>query len=280
MTQVRTVAVDTETTGIGPEFHRLLELAALEFDPETGSIAQPYHQVINPQRDVPDDAAKVHGWTNDKLQDKPLFADVADDFLNFVTGAHVVIHNAPFDVGFLDTELQRAGKRKLTEVALTVTDTLQVSRSWVRAQSHTLDALCDRFGVDKTKRVLHGALVDCELLAAVYPHLMEAARKVEQAINQILPVPMGSPLPETMEEAAEMHLMLEDIIKVLEKEQKRYTELARARAEGLPHEGNGWELQWQNRSTTNWKKVQEKYLVGVDLKPFSKSSAAMLIRRS
>lgn len=280
MQDERTVAVDTETTGIGPEFHRLLEIAALEFNPADGGILTPYHQVINPQRDVPEEAAKVHGWTTEKLLDKPLFADVADSFLEFVAGAHVVIHNAPFDIGFLDTELERAGKKKLTDVALSVTDTLRVSRTWIRAQSHTLDALCDRFGVDKTKRVLHGALVDCELLAAVYPHLMAEARRIEGVINQILPRPIGAELPDTLEDAVDMYLVFEDIIKSIEREQKRYSELVRAKAEGLPREGDGWEVQFQNRSTTDWAKVKKTYLEGVDLKPFMKSSAAMLIRRS
>jgi DNA polymerase III subunit epsilon len=280
MTEERTVAVDTETTGIGPEFHRLLEIAALEFDPDTGAIAEPFHRVIDPQRDVPEEAAKVHGWTNDKLVGKPLFADVADDFLAFCTGAHVVIHNAPFDVGFLDTELERAGKPKLTSVALSVTDTLKVSRTWVKAPSHTLDSLCDRFGVDKTKRVLHGALVDCELLAAVYPHVMAAARRMEELLNQILPRPMGAELPDNLHEAVLMHLALEDIKKNIDREQKRYTELVRDLVEGLPREGDGWEVNFSNRTTTDWEKIKKKYLEGVDLKEFQKASAAMQIRRA
>ncbi len=279
MTQERTVAVDTETTGIGPEFHRLLEIAALEFNPDNGEIAAPYHVVVDPQRDVPEEAVAVHGWSNEKLVGKPLFADVADDFLNFCEGAHVVIHNAPFDVGFLDTELERAGKRKLSEVALSVTDTLRVSRTWVRAPKHNLDALCDRFGVDKTKRVLHGALVDCELLAAVYPHLMAAARRMEELLNQILPRNMGAPLPDTLEEAVLMHLIFEDIKKSIEREQKRYTEQVRGLVQGLPQEGEGWDVSFQNRSTTDWAKIQKKFLDGVDLKPFMKQSAAMQIRR-
>lgn len=280
MQDVRTIALDTETTGIGPEHHRLLEIAALVYDPETGSIGSTYHEVINPQRDVPEEAALVHGWTAEKLQDKPLFLDVADSFLEFVTGAHVVIHNAPFDIGFLDAELGRAGKPKLSDVALSVTDTLRVSRTWVRARSHTLDALCDRFGVDKTKRVLHGALVDCELLAAVYPHLMAEARRIEGVINQVLPRPIGAELPDSLEAGAEMYLVFDDIIKTIEREQKRYGELVRTMAEGLPREGDGWEVQFQNRSTTDWAKVKKAHLVDVDLKPFIKATAAMLIRRS
>jgi DNA polymerase III subunit epsilon len=275
----RTVALDTETTGLGPEFHRLLEVAALEFHPETGAILTPYHEVINPQRDVPAEAAAVHGWTTEKLQDKPLFVDIADGLLEFVDGAHVVIHNAPFDVGFLDTELARAGKPKLTDVAASITCTLRTSRTWVRAKTHTLDVLCDRYGIDKTKRVLHGALVDCELLAAVYPHLMEDARRLERILNQILPREFGAALPDTLDEAVEMHLVFDDIIKVIERERKRYTELARTKAEGLMQEGDDWELVYQNRSSTDWEKVKKKFLEGVDLKPFIKHSAAMSIRR-
>lgn len=275
----RTIALDTETTGIGAEFHRLLEIAALEFNPQDGSIGTTYHQVLNPQRDVPAEAEKVHGWSNASLADKPLFADKADEFLAFVTGAHVVIHNAPFDVGFLDTELERAGKPKLTVVVASITDTLRVSRTWVRAQKHTLDALCDRYAIDKTKRVLHGALIDCELLAAVYPPLMADAKRMEIFLNQLLPRPIGSDLPETLVEAADMYLVFEDIIKSIEREQKRYSEFIRVKAAGLPQEGDGWDVQFSNRSTTDWKKITKTYLEGIDLKPFIKQSAAMLIRR-
>lgn len=276
----RTVALDTETTGIGPEFHRLLEIAALDFNPEDGSIGKTYHQVMNPQRDVPAEASAVHGWTNESLADKPLFADCADEFLAYVEGCHVVIHNAPFDVGFLDTELERAGKKKLSEVALSITDTLRVSRTWIRAQSHTLDSLCDRYSIDKTKRVLHGALIDCELLAAVYPHLMADSKRIQSVLNDILPRPMGAELPETLVDAAEMYLIFEDVMKCIEREQKRYSEFIRVKAEGLPQTGDGWDVQFQNRSTTDWKKISKKFLEGIDLKPFMKQSAAMLIRRS
>lgn len=281
MTSVRNVVLDTETTGIGPEIHRLLEIAALEFTPDTGGILVPYHQVINPRRDVPAEAAAVHGWTTEKLQDKPVLEDIADEFLAFVTGAHVVIHNARFDVGFLDTELERIGKPKLTEVAHSITCTLKEARTWLRDMPrHTLDMLCERFGIDKTKRVLHGALIDCELLAAVYPHLMaERARRIAM-VNALLPRPYGAPLPGSLEEAATAHLDIGDLILILTNEQKRYTAQVKKMAEGLPQQGESYTVDFKEGSTTDWKKVQKDHLKDVDLKPYQKGKSSMSIKRA
>ena len=280
MSDIRNVVLDTETTGIGPEFHRLLEIAALEFIPSTGGILTPYHVVINPQRDVPPEAAAVHGWTTEKLQDKPLLEDVADEFLEFVTGAHVVIHNARFDVGFLDTELDRIGKPKLSAVAASITCTLVEARTWMRdLPRHTLDVLCTHFNIDRSKRVLHGALIDCELLAAVYVPLMAECNRRRALLNAILPREYGAPLPATLAEAAEAHLDLHDIIALLTKEQKRYTELAKKMAEGLDQTGESFTLEFKDGSTTDWKKVQKTLLQGADLKPFQKGKSSMSIKR-
>jgi len=280
MTAVRTVVLDTETTGIGPEIHRLLEIAALEFVPENGGILVPYHQVINPRRDVPAEAAAVHGWTTELLQDKPVFEDIADEFLAFVEGAHVVIHNAPFDVGFLDTELQRAGKPKLTAVAASITCTLKEARTWLRDMPrHRLDDLCERFGVDRSMRVLHGALIDCELLASVYPFLMAERSRVVALVDALLPRAYGAPLPATLEEAVAAHLEIGDLIALLTKEQKRYTEQVKKMSKGLPQASDCYTVDFKDGSTTDWKKIQQMLLPGVDLKPYQKGKASMSIKR-
>jgi DNA polymerase-3 subunit epsilon len=280
MSEPRNIVLDTETTGIGPEFHRLLEIAALEFIPSTGGILTPYHVVINPQRDVPDEAAAVHGWTTEKLLDKPLLAEVADEFLAFVEGAHVVIHNARFDVGFLDTELDRIGKPKLSTVAASITCTLVEARTWMRdLPRHTLDVLCTHFNIDRSKRVLHGALIDCELLAAVYVPLMAECNRRRGLLNAILPRPYGAPLPATLAEAAEAHLDLHDIIALLTKEQKRYTEQTKKMSAGLPQTGDTYTVEFKDGTATDWKKVTKALLQGVDLKPYQKGKSSMSIKR-
>jgi DNA polymerase-3 subunit epsilon len=281
MSEPRNIVLDTETTGIGPEIHRLLEIAALEFVPSTGGILTPYHVVINPQRDVPPEAAAVHGWTTEKLLDKPLLADIADEFLAFVDGAHVVIHNARFDVGFLDTELERIGKPKLSTVAASITCTLVEARNWLRhLPRHTLDVLCTHFNIDRSKRVLHGALIDCELLAAVYVPLMAECNRKRALLNAILPREYGAPLPATLSEAAAAHLDLQDIISLLTKEQKRYTAQAKKMSEGLPQADEIFTLEHKDGSTTDWKKVQAKLLADADLKPFQKGKSTMSIKRT
>lgn len=167
---MRQVVLDTETTGIDPkQGHRIIEIGCVELVNRklTGNH---YHVYINPQRIVEKDAIDVHGITNEFLADKPLFKDIAQGFIDFISGAQLVIHNAPFDIGFMDHEFSMTHGVAINNTAeiCTVLDTLMVARQMHPGQKNNLDALCRRYGIDNSHRQLHGALLDSEILADVY----------------------------------------------------------------------------------------------------------------
>lgn len=166
---MREIVLDTETTGFDPnEGHRVIEIGALELNNHipTNRSLQLY---LNPERDVPVEAQAVHGITTEFLKDKPLFAEKVDEFLDFIKGATLVIHNAEFDIRFLNAELKRIGYRGLSDWS--VVDTVLVARKMFPGQPASLDALCRRFKIDNTERTFHGALLDSQLLAEVYLEL-------------------------------------------------------------------------------------------------------------
>ena len=165
---MRQIVLDTETTGIDPkEGHRISEIGCIEMV-NRRLTGRTYHQYINPDRIVEDEAIQVHGITNEYLEDKPLFADIQHEFLDFIRGADLVIHNAPFDVGFMDHEFKLSGHPERINKICQVTDTLAISRKKHPGQKNNLDALCRRYGIDNSHRELHGALLDSEILADVY----------------------------------------------------------------------------------------------------------------
>lgn len=166
---MREVILDTETTGIDPRSgHRIIEIGCVELI-DRRLTGRHYHVYINPQREVEEGALAVHGITDAFLADKPLFADVVEGFMQFVKGARLVIHNAPFDIGFLDTELQlMASPHGCMADHCGVVDTLKMAREKHPGQRNSLDALCKRYMVDNSQRDLHGALLDAEILADVY----------------------------------------------------------------------------------------------------------------
>jgi DNA polymerase-3 subunit epsilon len=167
---MRQVVLDTETTGLEPELgHRIIELGGIELI-DRRHTGRRFHRYVNPERDIDPGALAVHGITADFLADKPRFADVADEFLRFVEGAELVIHNAPFDVSFLDYELSLLGRVPPPRIAelCGVVDTLALARHKHPGQKNSLDALCRRYDVDNSERELHGALLDAEILADVY----------------------------------------------------------------------------------------------------------------
>lgn len=163
---MRQVVLDTETTGIG-EGHRIIEIGCVEVVGRK-LTGRHYHQYINPQREVDPEAMEVHGITDEFLVDKPVFAEVASDFLEFIRGAELVIHNAPFDVGFMDMEFAKLSGFPKTAEVCGVLDTLTLARKMYPGQRNSLDALCRRLGIDNSHRELHGALLDSEILADVY----------------------------------------------------------------------------------------------------------------
>lgn len=165
---VRQIILDTETTGIDPEAgHNVIEIGCVEMVRRklTGNT---WHQYIKPDREVEAEAIEVHGITNEFLADKPRFAELAHEFLEFVRGAELIIHNAAFDIGFLNTELARNGINERVDEICTVIDTLMLARKKHPGQRNSLDSLCRRYGIDNSHRELHGALLDSEILADVY----------------------------------------------------------------------------------------------------------------
>ena len=166
---MRQIILDTETTGLEPsQGHRIIEIGCVELVNRqlTGNH---YHQYINPDREVEEGAIEVHGISNEFLADKPLFADIVNDFIDFIKGAELVIHNAPFDVGFINHEFKLLGGHyPAVDSICTVLDTLAMARHKHPGQKNSLDALCKRYEVDNAHRELHGALLDAEILADVY----------------------------------------------------------------------------------------------------------------
>lgn len=165
---MRQIVLDTETTGIDPEQgHRIIEIGCVEMM-ERQLTGRHYHVYINPEREVEAEAIQVHGITNEFLADKPLFRDVATEFFEFIKGAELVIHNAAFDVGFIDHEFRKLGTGWKVADHCGVLDSLAVARKKHPGQKNSLDALCKRYGVDNSNRELHGALLDAEILADVF----------------------------------------------------------------------------------------------------------------
>jgi DNA polymerase-3 subunit epsilon len=168
---MRQIFLDTETTGLSATGgDRILELACVELV-NRKLTKNNKHFYVNPERESHEEALRVHGITSEFLADKPKFAEIADEFLEFIQGAEVIIHNAPFDVGFLNMELSLAGKPLFKAHVAKVTDSLAMAKELYPGKRNGLDALCDRLGVDNSSRTLHGALLDAELLADVYINL-------------------------------------------------------------------------------------------------------------
>lgn len=165
---MRQIVLDTETTGIGPEFgHRIIEIGCVELV-DRKLTGNHFHVYLNPLRDVEEGAFKVHGISTEFLQDKPFFGDVVQELLQFIDGTEVIIHNAPFDVGFLNAELKHAKWPKPLQGYCNIFDTLVLARKKHPGQRNNLDALCKRYDVNNANRQLHGALLDAEILAFVY----------------------------------------------------------------------------------------------------------------
>ncbi len=205
----REIILDTETTGIAPaEGHRIVEIGAIELFNHLPT-GRTFHVYINPERDMPKEAEAVHGLSTAFLRDKPVFKTIAEDFLAFVADAVLVIHNAAFDMGFINAELSYLGKPPI-EMGQVI-DTLAMARRKHPMASNSLDALCRRYGIDNSKRTKHGALLDAELLADVYVELLggrqtalnlvnETATAAKRALSAVAPsptavAPRAVPLP-------------------------------------------------------------------------------------
>ena len=165
------IILDTETTGLSTsEKHRIVEIGCVELNNQipTNKI---FHEYINPQRNVSEDAYKVHGYSNKFLSDKKNFSEIVEDFLNFIRDKKIIIHNAPFDLSFLNYELKILNKKPIN--IKNVIDTLEIARSKYPGSQNSLDALCKRFNIDNSKREKHNALIDCHLLKEIYVNLAD-----------------------------------------------------------------------------------------------------------
>jgi len=176
------VFLDTETTGLSfRDGHRIVEIACIETT-DLIPTKKIFHKLINPQRDVPEEAFKIHGFSGEFLKDKDTFDQIADELLSFIKGKKIIIHNANFDLGFLNGELSRIKKEKINKEL--IIDSLEVARNKFPGSSNSLDALCRKFNIDLSKRNKHNALLDCELLREVYINLLDAK---EPKFNLSLP---------------------------------------------------------------------------------------------
>ncbi len=165
---MRQIVLDTETTGLDPRHgHRIIEVACIEME-NRRLTGHHLHKYINPEREIDEGAQAVHGISLEFLADKPKFADVVDEFLDFINGAELIIHNAPFDLGFLNAELARLDRVPVETLCNGVTDTLRMAKDLHPGKRNSLDALCERYEIDNSQRTLHGALLDTELLAEVF----------------------------------------------------------------------------------------------------------------
>ena len=165
---MRQIVLDTETTGLDPRSgHRIIEVACIEME-NRRLTGRHLHKYMHPERDIDEGAARVHGITLEFLADKPKFADIVDELIEFISGAELIIHNAPFDIGFLNAEFARLDRVPVETLCCGVIDTLKMAREQNPGKRNSLDALCERHGIDNSGRTLHGALLDTELLADVY----------------------------------------------------------------------------------------------------------------
>lgn len=165
---MRQIFLDTETTGLyHAQGHRVIEVAAVEVV-NRRLTKHHFHYYLNPDREIDQGAQEVHGISLEFLQDKPRFADIANELVAFIADAELIMHNAPFDVGFLNNELGLIGQQSVADITAKITDTLKMAKEMRPGQRNNLDALCKHFGINNSKRTLHGALLDAELLAEVY----------------------------------------------------------------------------------------------------------------
>ena len=189
---MRQIVLDTETTGLDPrQGHRIIEVACIELV-NRRLTGHHLHKYVNPEREIDAGAQAVHGITLEFLADKPKFADVVDEFLDFINGAQLIIHNAPFDIGFLNAELERLGRVPVTTVCNGVIDTLKDAKELHPGKRNSLDALCERYEIDNSSRTLHGALLDTELLAEVYLAMTRGQNALMIEPDEAAPLRLGA----------------------------------------------------------------------------------------
>jgi len=212
---MRKIVLDTETTGLDPkQGHRIIELAAIELEGRKLSLRR-FHRYLNPEREIEAGAVAVHGLTYERLQNEPKFSDIAASFLEFIAGAELIIHNAPFDMGFLNRELELMG---LPTLKNSVVDTLKIARDVHPGKKNSLNALCNRYAIDNTHRTLHGALLDTELLAEVY---FAMTRGQDSFLSEDVVVEIRPPVSPRLDTARlKVHVLRANVDELAEHEQQ------------------------------------------------------------
>ncbi len=182
---MRQIILDTETTGLDPNLgHRIIEIAGVELV-NRRLTGKHFHRYVNPERESEEAALQVHGLTSEFLRDKPKFKEIAAELLDYIGGAELVIHNAPFDVAFLNAEFARLKIKPVTEHCVGVLDTLRLAKDIHPGKRNSLDALCDRYQIDNSARTLHGALLDAQLLAEVYLSMTRGQETLAMEVEQV-----------------------------------------------------------------------------------------------
>jgi DNA polymerase-3 subunit epsilon len=316
----RGVSLDTETTGMNPKVDRIVELGAIEFDVRNLQPTGRYlHLYINPQMPIPEEASKVHGIKDEDVANAPTFKECLEEIVNFIRGAHVIAHNKPFDERMLNAEIKAACKVKKGEIAIlekseqalaalarSTECTLALSRRYTIAKKHTLDAICERYGVSLEKRVNHGALLDAELLLNVYPFLKEEEQHRQAVLCQVLPfnpfaeqTQINKHSPEfnpqhhliqegfesycavddmSIDDAASRYLQLDELRKVIETLSKPYAERVRELSGGTDMVNDVFLVAFTDRQQVNWQQFREENAPEIDLGPYTTMSSAMSIK--
>lgn len=219
MMSARQIVLDTETTGLDPQQgHRIIEIAAVEIN-NRRFTGRNFHRYLNPEREIDQAASEVHGLTWDNLRDKPKFNEIAAELIDFVRDAELVIHNAGFDEAFLDSELNRIAQPKLRMFCGEIIDSLKLAKELHPGKRNNLDALCERYQIDNSKRTLHGAMLDAELLAEVYlamtrgqeTLLIDMTPSQEQRASLVVTGIILRVIPATASELAEHHAYLQEL---------------------------------------------------------------------
>ena len=211
------IFLDTETTGLSfKDGHKIVEIACIETQ-DLIPTNKVFHKLINPKRDMPEEAFKIHGFSKEFLSNKETFDQIADEFLNFIRGKKIIIHNANFDLSFLNGELSKIKKKSIDKAV--VIDSLEVARNKFSGTSNSLDALCKKFNIDLSRRVKHNALLDCELLREVYINLLDVK---EPRFN------LSSSSSDEIKSFQRERKYSKTILKISEEESKRHKEFLRS----------------------------------------------------
>lgn len=285
------LGADTETTGFVEKKDRIVEIALLDFCPQTG-IVRPeggLHLYLNPERDIPEETMKIHGLTPEFLASQPTFKEKRDEIAAMLEGRTFVAHNAPFDTRMIEGDFALTRARGTPEITFkslgcTVVDTLTNARQYVRTASRrfTLDALLEHFGVEPVGREqFHGAAVDVSLMAAVYPHIEACRVGFRKKVDALLTESLDADLPaDDLKEVARRYVEIESVRKFLDKERDRLLDFFISVNGKKDWKDGRFEANLTESKQVKWEKVIEAHLVGVDLSPFTKEVQRFTLKAS